>query len=209
MKKTLLIYNSPILIEIFREIKDNLDFNFLTYTEDAINNLDLTDKNNYIIITQTSNKIKNAKVFNVPIKIKILLEKINIWFLAKNFSSQSSVEISNYCLDLNSRKISRNEKFLYLTEKEVQLIMFIETNSVVRLKDIQKDQSKSDANHVKTELVVLMLLMSLLAPILIIAMLLWLVVRLLQLMLWPLVFLFLVLIILHLLPGVQIGIFPV
>lgn len=139
MKKTLLIYNSPILIEIFREIKDNLDFNFLTYTEDTINNLDLTDKNNYIIIAQTSNKIKNAKVFNVPIKIKILLEKINIWFLAKNFSSQSNVEISNYCLDLNSRKISRNEKFLYLTEKEVQLIMFIETNSVVRLKDIQKE----------------------------------------------------------------------
>ena len=71
-------------------------------------------------------------------EIKTLLEKINIWFLAKKFSSQSSIKVGSYYLDLNSRKISIDEKFLNLTEKEVQLIMFIQSNSVVSLKDIQK-----------------------------------------------------------------------
>src|SRR6056300_916627 len=129
MKKTVLIYNSSTLVEIFREIKDNLDFNFFVWSENTVKNLDSSDQNNYI---------KNLHVFNVPIEIKTLLEKINIWFLAKKFSSQSSIKVGSYYLDLNSRKISIDEKFLNLTEKEVQLIMFIQSNSVVSLKYIQK-----------------------------------------------------------------------
>ena len=138
MKKTVLIYNSLTLVEIFREIKDNLDFNFFVWSENTVKNLDSSDQNNYIIISHTPNNIKNLHVFNVPMEIKTLLEKINIWFLAKKFSSQSSIKVGSYYLDLNSRKISIDEKFLNLTEKEVQLIMFIQSNSVVSLKDIQK-----------------------------------------------------------------------
>ena len=138
MSKTVLIYNSEILFEIFKEIKDNLDFNFSIYTENASDSLSTNYHNDYIIISQNPNIIKNSHVFNVPIKINVLLEKINIWFLAKKFSSQSSIKVGSYYLDLNSRKISIDEKFLNLTEKEVQLIMFIQSNSVVSLKDIQK-----------------------------------------------------------------------
>ena len=59
-------------------------------------------------------------------------------FLARKFSNQSSIKIGNYYLDLNSRKISINSKFLDLTEKEVQLIIFIQSNYTVSLKDIQR-----------------------------------------------------------------------
>ena len=117
MKKTVLIYNSSTLVEIFREIKDNLDFNFFVWSENTVKNLDSIDQNNYIIISHTPNNIKNLHVFNVPMEIKTLLEKINIWFLAKKFSSQSSIKVGSYYLDLNSRKISIDEKFLnYLND---------------------------------------------------------------------------------------------
>ena len=138
MKKTVLIYKSITLLEIFREIKSNLDFDFFVCTESTINNLNSNDHNNYLIISHNPSKIKNLCVFNIPIDIKNLLEKINIWFLAKKFSNQSNIKVNNYILDLNSRKVSINEKFLDLTEKEVQLIMFIQSNSVVSLKDIQR-----------------------------------------------------------------------
>ena len=138
MDKKVLIYKSPILLEIFEEIKDNLNFNFSVFSENATNNLDANDKNDYIIISHASNKIKNSYIFSVPIKLNTLLEKINILFLARKFSNQSSIKIGNYYLDLNSRKISINSKFLDLTEKEVQLIMFIQSNATVSLKDIQR-----------------------------------------------------------------------
>ena len=137
MNKTVLIYNSPILFHIFEEIKDNLNFNFFLCTESTKSNLDISDQSNCIIISHTANNIKNLHVFNVPIEIKSLIEKINIWFLAKNFSNQSSVKVGSYCIDLNSRKISKNKKFLDLTEKEVQLIMFIQSHDAVSLKNIQ------------------------------------------------------------------------
>jgi len=138
MKKIVLIYNSPMLLEIFEEIKNKLDFTFQVYTENITNKLDIINQNNYIIISQKSDKIKNLYIFKVPIKINRLVEKINLFFLAKNFSNQSSIKVSKYILDLNSRKISTGKRHLDLTEKEVQLIMFIQSNSISSLKDIQK-----------------------------------------------------------------------
>jgi DNA-binding response OmpR family regulator len=72
------------------------------------------------------------------LNINEITEKINIWFLAKNFYRQSNIKIGDYFLDLNSRKISKDKKSLNLTEKETQLITFIISNKIVSLKDIQK-----------------------------------------------------------------------
>ena len=92
MDKKVLIYKSPILLEIFEEIKVNLNFNFSVFSENATNNLDANDKNDYIIISHASNKIKNSYIFSVPIKLNTLLEKINILFLARKFIFSSKVK---------------------------------------------------------------------------------------------------------------------
>jgi len=62
MKKIVLIYNSPMLLEIFEEIKNKLDFTFQVYTENITNKLDIINQNNYIIISQKSDKIKNLNI---------------------------------------------------------------------------------------------------------------------------------------------------
>ena len=136
--KTLLIYNSLILLEILEEIKNNLDFNIKVYDENIKNKLDADANKDYIIISHIPNEIKDCNILKFPLEIKTLLRKFNVWFLAKKFSHQSSIKVSKYYLDLNSRNISINELYLSLTEKEVQLIMFIRSNNVVSLKDIQK-----------------------------------------------------------------------
>ena len=84
-------------------------------------------------------KIKNCTIIdNLPIKISKLVEIINLNFLKKQFQAQSEHKITKYTLDLNSRKISFENKSLNLTEKESDLILFINSHKRADLKKIQK-----------------------------------------------------------------------
>ena len=57
-----------------------------------------------------------------------LKQKINVLLLKKKFNSQSFIKISNYTLDLNSRIISNESNNLKLTEKEINVIVFLSKN---------------------------------------------------------------------------------
>ena len=136
--KTLIIYNSPILFEIFEEIKENLNFDIIKFNEKKMDQSYLNNFENYVIISKHENSIKNCNVLSVPSKIDKILEQINIWFLGSKFSSQSKIKIGDYFLNLNSRQISKTGNILNLTEKETELILFIKTNKFVTLKDLEK-----------------------------------------------------------------------
>ncbi|WP_440930908.1 winged helix-turn-helix domain-containing protein, partial [Candidatus Pelagibacter sp.] len=74
----------------------------------------------------------------VPSKIDKIIEQINVFFLSNQFSNQSNIQVGEYILDLNSRVIIRNQDKLNLTEKEIELILYIKTNSPVSLKKLQQ-----------------------------------------------------------------------
>ena len=76
---------------------------------------------------------------NLPLKLEKILEIININFLKNRFINQSSIKIGKYNLDLNSRKISFKDKNLDLTEREINLIIFIYDKKDVTVKDLQKN----------------------------------------------------------------------
>ena len=52
---------------------------------------------------------------------------------------KSYVKISKYKLDLNSRKIILDNLSLSLTEKEVEMIFFIKSNSNVTIRELQNN----------------------------------------------------------------------
>ena len=58
--------------------------------------------------------------------------------LKNKFSDQSYINIGEYNLDLNSRKISHGNKSLNLTERETNLIIFIKDKKKVTIKELQK-----------------------------------------------------------------------
>ena len=136
--KTVLIYDSPILFEILKELKEKINLEILIYEKDILNRLESNGNNNYIIVSIFPNTIKNCNILQTPFKIEDIIKKFNILFLAQNFFKQSNIKIGEYFLDLNSRKISKNKKSLSLTEKETKLLIFIFSNNVVSLKNIQK-----------------------------------------------------------------------
>ena len=95
---------------------------------------------NYLIITDEKIQFKNQLVINkFPLEINKILELININFLKYNFRTKSKISIGSYTLNLNSRELISNDKKLFLTERESNLISFL-NNSLkpINIMDLQK-----------------------------------------------------------------------
>ena len=135
LSQNIFILNSKTLYDILIELKDLLNFNILHMNEKDLNKNTFDDYKNYILLT---NDLKNleknpyidmAKVLvinEIPIPIKKLLEKINIFILKESFQTQSKKKIKDYYFDLNDRTIFKKEKKVKLTEKELQLILYLD-----------------------------------------------------------------------------------
>tara|TARA_B100001093_G_scaffold510122_2_gene575413 strand:+ start:778 stop:1338 length:561 start_codon:yes stop_codon:yes gene_type:complete len=138
--KNLFIYNSIELFEILNEIKEHLNFEIDFLNQKKFQKIDFSKYRNYLIITTGgSENIKNCITFNdLPLKINKLIEIVNLRFLRNQFNTQSEIKIGKYALDLNSRKIIFEQTNLDLTEKECDLILFIQNNKKVNLKTLQK-----------------------------------------------------------------------
>ena len=140
IKKTLFVYNSLNLFHILNEIKENFYFELEYIDTKNHKRINFEQYKNYLVIsTNPDEKIKNCTTIdNLPTKITKLVEVVNLNFLKKQFKNQSECKIRKYTLDLNSRKIHFENKSLNLTEKESDLILFINSLKRADLKKIQK-----------------------------------------------------------------------
>ena len=138
--RILIIYEYQILYQILNEISESLNFDIIQSNSKDLKELKYDLKNNYLIISKKKIEgIKNSLILeNVPIKFEKLIEIINIKFLKNKFLDQSYINIGEYNLDLNSRKISLGNKSLNLTERETNLIIFIKDKKNVTIKELQK-----------------------------------------------------------------------
>ena len=139
--KTLIIYNYQILFEILNEISESLNFKIIQSNKKEYNDLKLNFKNDHLVISQKKIQgLNNVLILEEkPIKLRKLLEIININLLKNKFYKQSNIKIGKYSLDLNSRKIFLRDKNLDLTERETNLIVFINERKNVTIKDLQKN----------------------------------------------------------------------
>jgi len=71
----------------------------------------------------------------LPAALKDINNLIETTVAKKLFNKNSSIEIKNYVLDKNERKLSRLEDFIILTEKEIQLLELF----LINKKPISKD----------------------------------------------------------------------
>ena len=141
-KSVVNIIDFPILYNVLFEVKDFLNFEVVNYENENVFLEKIEKENsikNYTIVTKTflNNKNINQKSIiyldNIPINFISLIDKINTNLLKQRFSFQSNINIKNYTLNLNSRVISSKENELKLTEREIEIILF--------LKDKKKPQN--------------------------------------------------------------------
>ena len=138
IKQNVFIINFNPLYEILYENKENLSFNITKYENEEKFIVDkIFDKKNSLIITKSNNKLNLNKNFDdknilnfqdYPISFSKLIELINIQLIQIKFNYQSKVIVKNYELDLNSKTISKNYLILKLTEKEIEIILYLKKN---------------------------------------------------------------------------------
>ena len=156
IKQNINIVDMPILYNILEEIKDNLSFKIVNYIklEDFKNFLNENKVlNNILIITKFDNKdffikkkielnnifffskkniqindIGNFNIVQYPINIYSFIEKINIQLIKHEYNFQSNIKVKNYSINLNSKTISKADKKLKLTEREIEIIIFLKDN---------------------------------------------------------------------------------
>ena len=144
-KQSLIIYKVPVLYDILNEIRENFKFNLYNFIEKYdFQKIDSEKFGDYVILTDYKNKIKNKSnqlVFeNFPTRIFKIIEKANILFLKQKFHNQSQISIGKYRLDLNSRKLLNKQKSLKLTERETEIIIFL--NNSKESQSIENLQTK-------------------------------------------------------------------
>ena len=129
-KQNLIIYDFNELFSILNEINKDLSFNLVNISKREFPDLNLNELNSYLIITKKEiSKLQNQIVLrNFPLKMNKIIEAININFLKIKFNQQSHINIGNYKLHLNSRKMFDSKKDLDLTEKEADIIIFLKNS---------------------------------------------------------------------------------
>ena len=137
-KQVVIFVNLNGLYNILNEIKNFISFDIQNYTNKDVFFQDLNKNNILAESTIVTNSIeyfnsvnknldkRNILVFeDFPIQISIIIDQINIQLIKQRYDFQSKINIKNYNLNLNSRKISKNQKDLKLTEREIDIILFL------------------------------------------------------------------------------------
>ena len=147
--QSIIVYNFDILFNILNEVKQNLKFNLIKFNnEKEILDIDASKYGNYLILTDKNHNFSNKNISkdkfllldNTPIKIEELIDLLNINLLKQKYNNQSEIILKKYKIDLNSRKIFYEEKFLKLTEKEIEIILFLKNHTDPKnIQSLQKD----------------------------------------------------------------------
>ena len=138
--KNIIIYKLNPLYLILEELSTELDYNIIYGDNEQSLNDKIKNLNNLLIITDRKylNVDNQIILNNCPINILKLVERINIELLKLQFNNQSCIKINNYTIDLNSREIANNINKIKLTEKEIDIIIYLsKSKNVVSIKELQ------------------------------------------------------------------------
>ena len=138
-KQSVNIVEFSNLYNILYEIKDLFIFHINNYKnsnhflQDIESNI--IDQDNSIIIVNkkkhelfSNNKINNSNILIIdqfPLRIEKIIDIINTHLIKEKYNFQSKLNIRDYVLNLNSRIICNKEYELKLTEREIDIILFL------------------------------------------------------------------------------------
>jgi len=176
IKHNIILVECNPLYQILFEIKNNFLFEMKNFILKDLNNTDLTNsiilskfihkdyllKNKNIeqkkIIfllkkNENFNKINNSQYIFYPFNIYDLVEKINTELIKQKYNDQSFIKILNYSLDINSRIISNDSGRLKLTEREVDIILFLNDHKKPQKVNILQNQVWKYSSELETHTV--------------------------------------------------------
>ena len=131
-----------------------------SYLQDISKKKKIQEINKIKILVSNSRNI-NSNIFTnfllLPTSIKDINQIIEKSVIKENFSINSSIKIKDYILDKNEKKLTQNNNFILLTEKEIQLLeLLLNENKAINkskiLNLVWKYASEADTHTVETHI---------------------------------------------------------
>ena len=153
MNQSVIIINIKPLYEILNEINNNFSYKLVNLNAKEFNeNFDKEEKqfDNSIFVTTSEYiqilkkiRVKKEKILLInisPESIYKLIDRINVCLIQNKYDFQSNIKLKNYNLDINSKTIEYKNKKLKLTEKEIEIILFLNKDNLSKkVIDLQKN----------------------------------------------------------------------
>ena len=144
----------PELYKILLELKDILSFDINNYQSKKELSNAITDNkldfSNSIIVAKfhenlliDNDKLDKKNILFIdkfPIQLDKLIDKINVHLIQHQYNFKSKLSIKNYILNINSRTVFKDNKELKLTEKEIDIILFLNKNKKPQKIDVLQSQ---------------------------------------------------------------------
>ena len=132
-KSAVYILNFKVLYNIIYEIKNLFNFDLFDFEneKDLLNEQKKREDRNFIVLTTENfdnnliDKKQIIKIENYPFNLFSLVEKINSNLLMQQYDFQSNINIKEYTLNINSRVFSSKNNMLKLTEREIEILLFL------------------------------------------------------------------------------------
>ena len=150
MKNTLLIFGTKNFNNSLKEIKEYLNFTLVFFENDALLELSIPEIHAVLIdnefcndvnilnsISKINNKpillienkdfssinnIKYNEKITLPFNLTDFSNKITNIIMSFKFNKNSSIQIKDYTIDKNERKLKKKNLFIVITEREIELI---------------------------------------------------------------------------------------
>ena len=183
MKNSLLVFGTKNFNNSLNEIEDYLDFSLIYFNNESSINDTLSRTSAILIDSEACDDTRILKLINTITNKPILLikkkefskscnytSKINTpltlsdfnsivvsMITSEKFSQNSSIQIKEYTIDKNEKRLRKNKLFINVTEREIQLIqlLFIEKKPLsknILLKKIWKYSENADTHTVETHI---------------------------------------------------------
>ena len=153
-KQIVHFFELPELYKILLELKDILSFDINNYQSKKELSNAITDNkldfSNSIIVAKfhenlliDNDKLDKKNILFIdkfPVQLNKLIDKINVHLIQHQYNFKSKLNIKNYILNINSRTVFKDNKELKLTEKEIDIILFLNKNSEPQKIDVLQSQ---------------------------------------------------------------------
>ena len=152
LNQKLYIINLPNFYDIISELQehigyevskfDNKEIFFDLYKKGSIfieNSILVIHEKEYNFFVKNINEHQIIK-FIPPVSIFTFIENLNVRFIQRKYHDQSNINVKGFFLDINSRELKKGKSCLKLTERETDMILFLNNSKKpVNIETLEKE----------------------------------------------------------------------
>ena len=152
VNQKLYIINLSNFYDIISELKEHIGYKISKFDNKEIfldkhkskgisieNSILVVHEKEYNFFVKNVNEDQIIK-FKPPVNIFTFIENLNVKFIQKKYQDQSNVNVKDFFLDINSRELKKGETSLKLTERETDMILFLNnSNKPVNVETLEKE----------------------------------------------------------------------